>query len=545
MEKWIPDGDYDVDFSGLFRANNSDFFGMKYGFKPDTIDETQPSQLYIEDEQWYLVTKSKAYGKSIATCSTPKDIYFEGKCTQSITPLNLQNQETPGLSIVDQNSTAQGNELLLSFDSISKTFKANPIGRFVKMIKSREPEKIQSKISKLKKQQTMKASLFLDSFLERISKQHKVSKSPIKTTDHIKIQRKEAMPSNNVVLNKLSPVRRNPPTFPVASPNINSPTFSIPSPTASIPSPTRSPHSVSKSALLPLTQKRSKMINSNSANEIASKASTVSTSPISRVITPNGGTGTKKTQKSLLLRKAERAIGLNNATTSRLKKVDKSPATTVRNSGHKTPIVKKKREQVGNDISVEREMKEAKSDQTAFELVLLPPEKSRENNGLNQPNKVDIKRNMTDVSDKKTEIRLEEKEFKTLNLPSQDAKDISDDFEMDLSDWEDTDAIGASEIPPQLASGFSLIIEENPFQNKRDEKRFVQSENSGQKVSHKVELRKVDPNVDVKTLTTQKKSEEMKKSTSSTSVDNDQELDAELDRVFDDIKFDDEMSEEE
>lgn len=46
MKDQIPDGEYDIDFSGVFAAHQSDVFGIRYGFIPDTIDKSFKSLLY-------------------------------------------------------------------------------------------------------------------------------------------------------------------------------------------------------------------------------------------------------------------------------------------------------------------------------------------------------------------------------------------------------------------------------------------------------------------------------------------------------------------
>lgn len=570
MDDCIPDGEYNIDFSGLFRSQKGDFFGVKYSFKPDTIDEHQPSQLYIDDENWYLVSEAKASEKSVSTNFNQDKVYFEGKCAQCNTLSSVQNQATSGLNIIDNGSVSQINEVLLSFDPISKSFELNPFDGCVKLNKSREPRLIYNRISKIKKPMgNFKHTLFLDSFLEKFNNQQmRTIKSPIKLVDHIRANRKEAKPSYNQILSKLSPVRRNAPTFPsIASPNLNSPTFSIPSPTISIPSPTRSPHSSSSNSSKLTTSSSTydkTTTNSNSPTSSSTKPLSSNTSLRSKTAIPNGGTGTKKTQKSLLLRKAERAIGLNTTTNPKLKKSEHAPAPYIRKPVSKNPIVTKKKEIKNTHIVLEREMKEAKPDQTTFELVLLPPEPKSVEINVTQPAKTNTDNAAKNIATKtiskpEVEPNVENKDstsYGMIDLPTQEVKDFSDDFEMDFSDWDDNDVIGTTAFSPDgLGSGFNLIIEDDPFKSKRELKEITKTystKETAQKQEKETTINMEESstqsnalNADVKSSTTANKSEEMKLSNSSNSAVNEQELEAELDRVFDDIQFDDEMSEEE
>lgn len=633
----IPDGEYDLDFSGLFRTKKDDIFGLKYGFKPDTIDDEHPSQLHIDsNNNWYLASKSKMSAKAVTPSHNEHEkIYFMGTSGHSIaaSAMSASGSSLSASSMIENMSISSINDLLLSFDSAGKKFHVNSIENFVKMTKSREPKRVHDLISKIRKTSSSTSqSPFIDSFMLKVNQnqgsQKKAPKSPIRIIDPPPIASKQTnkkvQPGYNKLLSKISPVRRSTPI-----PTQSSATSARPqataykSPTPNLPSPTKlhsgsSPTTASKRPPPPRLQN--------------------SPAPTSRPIgaTGNGGTGVRKPQKSLLLRKAERAVGINNGAINKPRR-EITPSIDVRktlntvNAVRKQPISK----QHMVNLIPERKMKESRPEQTTFELVLTPPVANFPN--LESPTKSEpdskyeseIKSPMSLVSDEDfenfaDELELEmneESEVGDAAMTSQepvttkrDSKVVSDspessvkqstmdvdmadddgDFDMDFSDWDDTDAV--NEVNPNTAgskgiSGFNLIIEDDPLKNIRDNEkelerrrqqelkekmefeREVERRQQEKKLQEKLDAKKsqqaqarkaiasrtAGKTVASKTVPrqptqtqnqTQQKLESVdmptaKRNASTSSINQDRELEAELDKAFDDIQFDEDMSEEE
>lgn len=635
MQGGIPDGEYDLDFSGLFRAGQNDIFGLKYGFKPDTIDGDFPSQLYMAKDDWFLVSNSKVSAKAVSSnYHNDEKIYFNGKRGQSMSPTvpstSMSNQGSSGLNITESGSVPMVNELLFSFDSVSKSFQVNPFDGFVKMNKSREPKKIQEKISKIRKdtKKVGRSQLFIDSFLNKYdhtqSMAKKTPRSPIKMIDPIKVSAKEShnKPSYNMILSKISPMRRTTSApHNALYPSLKSPSLSAPSPTSIIPSPTRS---TPTSPYINSPRLNSPLINSpklNPAYEDRQKPTTThiikpkTVSPslptvkpsypaATREITPNGGTGVRKAQKSVLLRKAERAMGISSGAIYKPRKKEPTAPVAIKKPVLSNTATLKKTESKAVRLLPEREMKEARPEQTSFELVLTPPiakytspleKKSGESkiqDSLIGDEEFDnfadeLEQEIVKESQEcevpaapKPSNHLEKKKVKeneALNLPSkpdEEPIDNGDDSLMEFSDWDDTDAVG--EVILQNGnddngiSGFNLIIEDDPLKSKRENEKEMEmrrKEEQEEMIAFEKEIerrqqekaqlaqeqrenprKEKEPNQKLrptKTTPTRKKSVAVENAVYPNSNDNDQELEAELNKAFDDIQFDEEMSEEE
>ena len=409
MAKNIADGEYDLDFSGLFSTVQSDVFGIRYGFKPDTIDEAFPSFLYrdiggstrqnsptksrengiIELTQpnmevpVYLVCESKENAKAITTNLSKDDhIYFEGRSrpntsTHQIpaTPMSISTAPTSSFASVaaSENSNqhlSSMSEFLLCYDDVSKSFKVDFFNGFIKMNKSREPDVVSGKINKLARRQPSNSQNASTSRSTRSYIESLIASFGNSTGGRLNAgssnRRTSPMRQANTTQNDtgiikpygksisgISPVRRN-----VSNSPLESPTKS-----AFQPSKTLSPLPVS--APLPTQMKPPSPLRVSSSPSPILKTAKNGSTPT------NGGTGTRKTQRSLLLRKAERAVGIKKSRVykpklkdSTLKEKELLPSAI---SAPPKPV-----ESTGLRIQ-QRELKEARPEQAEFELVLNPP----------------------------------------------------------------------------------------------------------------------------------------------------------------------------
>lgn len=428
MEHNIPDGEYELDFSNLFSTFGSEVFGVRFGFKPDTIDQSYPSLLYKDTSNiknnntnnnsinefnndvktdtndveipYYLVSESKLNTKAITT-DHKKDqhIYFEGRSSrQNINSTSISMNSSPLLN-GDIPHGGTHTEFLLSFDDVSKSFKVDNFQGFIKMNKSREPELISNRIKKMKSMNKPLKNTNQQSYIDWIlSKSENFSTNGnnndtttnknnhntsinsinsinsnnssidiIKTITPIKVNRipilsdpMKVSKSYEKSISKISPVRRKTTTSVMNSPirsTLNSPNLTTPNLT------TPSPITLSK----PLSPLR---------NESDSPILKTSRSGSN---TSNGGTGVRKSQKSLLLRKAERAVGIKNSRITKPKidsarisnnNAKKSISTT--NSGMSDiDDMKRNIDNTSSKIS-QRVIKEAKPSHTSYELILTP-----------------------------------------------------------------------------------------------------------------------------------------------------------------------------
>ena len=416
MPKQLADGEYDLDFSGLFSTVQSDVFGIRYGFKPDTIDEAFPSFLYKDvagpahqmspkrgkeavllepglaaaEIPFYLMSESKESTKAITTNLSKDDhIYFEGRSrpnaglhqlmstamtptgTSSTSTITLENGAGGGSSHFGSMS-----EFLLSYDDVSKSFKVDVFNGFIKMNKSREPEVVSGKINKIAHRQTKLSNAsspaaaaaspmtksYIDSLITSFASDtsskpglgsSRRTTSPVRSANIIPSEVGVAK-SYGKSISGISPVRRHVPNSPIGSPTKN----------AFQPSKTLSP--VLVSAPPPTVAKpQSPLRVSSSPSPVLQTAKKNGSTPT------NGGMGTRKTQRSLLLRKAERAVGINKGRVYKPKLKEPAPKekeifSNPVDASHKTS------ESTGLRIR-QRELKEARPDQAAFELVLTPP----------------------------------------------------------------------------------------------------------------------------------------------------------------------------
>lgn len=166
----IPDGEYEIDMSSLFAPlQNSDVFGLRFGFKPDTIDEQFPSILLREKstDNFILQTESKENPKAIINNNSIQNnksginqILFDGKLQSNALSLNstgITNNDNNNLILLDENSDIpsllsgkqQKSEFVLIYDNISNEFKMETFNGIIKMSKSREPNILNNKFNDL------------------------------------------------------------------------------------------------------------------------------------------------------------------------------------------------------------------------------------------------------------------------------------------------------------------------------------------------------------------------------------------------------------
>ncbi|OWB69601.1 hypothetical protein B5S30_g5021 [[Candida] boidinii] len=174
----IPDGEYEIDMSSLFAPlQSSDVFGVRFGFKPDTIDEQFPSILLREksSDNFVLQTESKENPKAIINNNSIHNnktginqILFDGKLQSNAFALNStvannnnsntqQILNSDNLILLDENSDIpsllsgkqQKSEFVLIYDNISNEFKMETFNGIIKMSKSREPNILNNKFNDL------------------------------------------------------------------------------------------------------------------------------------------------------------------------------------------------------------------------------------------------------------------------------------------------------------------------------------------------------------------------------------------------------------
>lgn len=439
MAAQIPDGEYDLDFSALFSSTQSEIFGIRYGFKPDTIDQSSSSRFYIDDSEQpdtdtkevpcYLVFESKVNEKAI-TSDHNKDehIYFEGR--------SGPNVSSSISSATSTNESTSRSDYFLCYDDVSKSFKIDTFNGFIKMNKSRESERISKSISKISKSSKAKPAYnstslmpsYLDSLLSNFSNSNLLNgdqstttignntttttfntipnataATATTTTTAITTTTNTSLISStgsyNVVNNLNIPIEHTKSTTPYGK------LLTSISPIRKPGSPAHSPSIKSKLAgksLSPspsLTRPLSPLVSTSPLNASTTPSSSrglsqslQSPSPVlktSRSGSSNGGTGLRKPQKSLLLRKAERAVGINkgNRYKSRVSSAaSPSLGSSVqrRTNDKLTSNIKKDLDNDSKEFRLrqtererERPIKEARPEQAAFELNLTFPPASK------------------------------------------------------------------------------------------------------------------------------------------------------------------------
>lgn len=608
MSKQIPDGEYDLDFSGIFSTFQSDVFGIRYGFRPDTIDKSFPSYFYTDETDihkesslgsysnssqndtplndcrvpCYLVSETKENTKAITSNINKDDrIYFEGRTKPSIMN-NLTSSNSESVLPAGDSSSTSMSEFLLTFDDVTKSFKVDCFNGFIKMNKSREPDIISGKIKKLsQKSHKIPAHTapvpYIDSLIGMFSKQLSNTSTSRTTNPSTKLTPK-IISTTLKRTNTPSKGTISSPTH-ISRPNIKSSTGKSPIKRSVSNSPINSPtHSAFSSSQRPLSHSPlHSPAASNTNNSSVRSPSPKPSSPLrpqhpiektSRSNSSNGGTGIRKQQKSLLLRKAERAVGINNKgkiykpklkeNTVKDKERDISSTEAVNVKQRESNLLRLKQKK--------REIKEARPDQAEFELVLTPPppevpakldiphnkkklqpvskkkEKSSEIEEL--PNKMDEIKKIKKIDEKKvdqkiitdddldnfaeeleSEMRVVDEDVidsamseddQTIKIVPKNSKESSKtqkhdelketptapgttisirenvigdddgDFNIEFSDWEDADAVEGPLVSDdgELTSGttdFQLIIEDDPFKNKREREKEREKESEMEK----------------------------------------------------------------
>ncbi|QPG73153.1 hypothetical protein FOA43_000459 [Brettanomyces nanus] len=178
----IEDGKYEVDMSGLFCSQQlSDVFGIRFGFRPETIDDSYSSLLVkdVDDDLYILKTEAKENTKAVTSLShdrsTRQDhILFEGKMPQSTIAAKrtvshsstLSSPSSPSLS-AGSPSIARGlavtnpyntplamsslSDFILLYDDVAKKFRMERFNGVIKLSKSREPEVLEKRLRDIEK----------------------------------------------------------------------------------------------------------------------------------------------------------------------------------------------------------------------------------------------------------------------------------------------------------------------------------------------------------------------------------------------------------
>ncbi|OUT20771.1 hypothetical protein CAS74_004439 [Pichia kudriavzevii] len=403
MSSVVPDGEYDIDLSGLFASQRNEVFGIKSGFKPENM-------MTRDEIPCYLISESKENVRAVSTnSSSDNHIYFQGKINS-----NLAH------ALDNSSSGSSMSEYLMSFDEVSKSFKMEAFNGFIKMNKSRDTTAVQQKVKILGSTASTNVNSTSDSYVNSILSSF-LKSQPTQKKKHQTLR----------------------------SPNL-SPTLKPVSKVLSSISPIRNSSNTSSRAVSPVGAKDGKSLNTtnqattssaspNGTSLKTARSSSVSTSrntspvrsPVmktSRSASTNGGLGTKKSAKSSLLRKAERAVGINRD------RIKIRPSSTP----HLAPPERKR------EMHTRREIKEARPDQTAFVLNLSPELNDR------PPETKSGKNDSAILSDEEIESLAEELE-----------SEMAQQFEDLVSEEEDKTINFSKSVKPNQASERSSLHDTN------------------------------------------------------------------------------------
>lgn len=151
----LPDGEYELDLSSLFCTKaQSEIFGVRCGFKPETIDDSFSSLLVKDDPNNLYILRSEMKD----TSAKDDYIFFEGRMPHSSNAGSRSQSRTPSpeLSLSPSSSlssspVADFTDMVLLYDSIARKFKVNRFNGVIKFTKSRSPSTMRNIIETLSK----------------------------------------------------------------------------------------------------------------------------------------------------------------------------------------------------------------------------------------------------------------------------------------------------------------------------------------------------------------------------------------------------------
>ncbi|CDK25409.1 unnamed protein product [Kuraishia capsulata CBS 1993] len=178
----IPDGEYEIDISSLLFAQRIENFGIRYGFRPDSIDQSMPLDL-VKDTLDDPINSFKGEGSYILRAhvdskhskNNGKYVFFDGVLGSA--HKGTPHSSTPNSPAIGGSTATPSTEFLLLYDNNAKDFKLEPSGGVLKMNKSRNPEKLSKKFSKLKTQAKSRMGVSTPS----LSTQFELKTSPSRT----------------------------------------------------------------------------------------------------------------------------------------------------------------------------------------------------------------------------------------------------------------------------------------------------------------------------------------------------------------------------
>lgn len=438
MSSVVPDGEYDIDLSGLFASQRNEVFGIKSGFKPENIDDSYPSLFYTDattgDEiPCYLISESKENVRAVSTnSSSDNHIYFQGKINS-----NLAH------ALDNSSSGSSMSEYLMSFDEVSKSFKMEAFNGFIKMNKSRDTTAVQQKVKILGSTASTNVNSTSDSYVNSILSSF-LKSQPTQKKKHQTLRSPNLSPTLkpvSKVLSSISPIRKS--TTPSLPPAVSNTSSRAVSPVGAKDG--KSLNTTNQATTSSASPNATSLKTARSSSVSTSRNTSPVRSPVmktSRSASTNGGLGTKKSAKSSLLRKAERAVGINR---DRIKiKPSSTPHLAPPERKREYAHEKVRSVKAATNIIPHREIKEARPDQTAFVLNLSPELNDR------PPETKSGKNDSAILSDEEIESLAEELE-----------SEMAQQFEDLVSEEEDKTINFSKSVKPNQASERSSLHDTN------------------------------------------------------------------------------------
>ncbi|WPK23659.1 hypothetical protein PUMCH_000901 [Australozyma saopauloensis] len=136
----VPDGEYDIDLSGLLasvqNAPSAESLAIRYGFIPDSMDQTKPLTLYQNDD--VCILEAQLLEKNSKAALKPVPVIFEGV---------QQRQRLTQTSSSGNNDSYYLAFLALDHGDLQPTVKLRQLGSTIRVSKTRNVEKWQKTIA--------------------------------------------------------------------------------------------------------------------------------------------------------------------------------------------------------------------------------------------------------------------------------------------------------------------------------------------------------------------------------------------------------------
>ncbi|ODV86487.1 hypothetical protein CANARDRAFT_27685 [[Candida] arabinofermentans NRRL YB-2248] len=501
----IPDGEYELDMSSLFSSNAiSDVFGIRYGFRPDMIDSSFPSLMVKETnsaDSYILKTESKLNPKALSgsqiSSSGFNQVFFEGKMPPTIqqptsshsisnilqhgapvpsTSPSISGSTTPS-SLISQNATTNHSEYIMIYNDVTKKFKVEKFQGVIKMSKSREPYKVNQRITDLQERYSKlhneeSANNTNSSIIDFLLKSSSANLSVNELVSPIKIGKRKLTPLNTPL--------GTPVLLPTSAFNEHATTATTPILSTAASATTKLKQSSSTSSSLPANSrsiakssvtkpKKSKLLKAAerqvSRNKIKAvvpglvvpRTASAPTTP-NIVVSSNGVSKPKMAPKSRVIKTAP----LVND--SDIEEIKLSP---VQQSEAATSMSDEDLDNFADELEKEWES-ENNADQDG-DVKMNHADDSHGSKALKNGHSTDSK----SISKPKSIVEVMQDDRQSPAPTNTADEDDEEEWDLNLSDWEDDDAAVSSSVPPSkenLSNGevnneesqFQLIVEDVP-----------------------------------------------------------------------------------